>query len=244
MQAASIAAVASITVDIALGLPDHLRAQAVSMSDLLAGRLAEAGLATAFRLGQPHPRGHPGSGPCEPHVSLFMLEVDEADLDEVRRAVTTVAGRQPAVPAAGSHYRHNPQGAPELFFTRSPEWFALQQAVVSAVEPARRGRLRDVDPSGASPAVTIARLRRDDPGSSQLDQLLRYGYDEITDDRADRFNPHVTLVWPTTEVRVDLAGLTTPEEFSGMLDELIVYRMSPNGTCTSHLGAARLAPLT
>ena len=234
----------SITVDIALGLPDQLRAQAVSMSALLAARLAEAGRASAFRLGEPHPRGRPGSGPCEPHVSLFMLQVDEADLDEVRHAVATVAEAQPAVVAAGSHYRHNPQGAPELFFTRSPGWFALQQAVVSAVEPSRRGRLRDVDPAGASPAETIAVLRRDDPGSPQLDQLLRYGYDEITDARADRFNPHVTLAWPTTEVRVDLAGLTAPEEFTGTLDDLVVYGMSPNGTCTSRLGAARLAPLT
>ena len=234
---------ASITVDIALGLPDHLRAQVVSMSRQLADRLTHTGHASAFRLGEPHPDG-PGSGPCEPHVSLFMLQVDEVDLDEVRHAVATVAEHQPAIAAAGSHYRHNPQGAPELFFTRSPGWFALQQAVVSAVEPSRRGKLRDVDPAGASPAETIAGLRRDDPANPQLDQLLRYGYDEITDGRADRFNPHVTLAWPTTEVRVDLAGLTVPEEFSGTLDDLVVYGMSPNGTCTSHLGAARLAPLT
>jgi hypothetical protein len=133
--------------------------------------------------------------------------------------------------AEGERYQHNPVGAPELYFRRTQRWIDLQRAVVAAVEPLRRGRLRDTDPAGQDVRGLIA-----DPATdpAQRDQLVRYGYDEI----ADRFNPHVTLAWPVDpDFRVDLADLA-PAEFSGTLSGLAVYAMSPHGTCTTLHGTA------
>lgn len=73
-------------------------------------------------------------------------------------------------------------------------------------------------------------------------QLARYGYDEVTDDTADRFRPHVTLAWPDDpKSRVDLGGLPPASVYSTVLSEIAVYGMSPYGTCTSEFGAFPLS---
>jgi hypothetical protein len=217
-----------LTIDVALLLPSRLRATAVAAGELLADRMADRGQASAFRLDQPFP-GLAG-GICEPHVSLFMLRLEEPRIGLLLDALDPVAKRLLPVAARGKEWRHNPQGAPELHFHSSPEWVRLQRAVVATAEPLREG-LRDADPSGAAPAQTIKRLQQQDPGSSQLDQLIHYGYDEITDDVADRFSPHITVAWPELPFDVDLHGLPAAADCGGKLVELAVFGMGPNGTC-------------
>jgi hypothetical protein len=233
-----------ITVDIAVDLPDALRERAVALSALLVGRMRQAGRPSSFELGRPFP-GEADVNMCQPHISLFMLRIDESRTGDILRAVESVAAATRPVFAAGDRYHHNPQGAPELAFHRSTAWRELQRAVVAAAEPLREGRLRDVDPAGEELHSLIAGLRRDDPGGARLRQLLRYGYDEISDGVDDRFLPHITFAWPAEPVppggaAVDLAGLPAPELFTGALTEVAVYRMSPNGTCTHRYGGCRL----
>jgi hypothetical protein len=150
-----------------------------------------------------------------------------------------LASTLPVLAAEGHEYRHNPFGAPELFFRKTAKWIGLQREVIAAVEPLRQGRLREVDPAGMRIRDLI-----DSPGADpdQRAQLLRFGYDEVTDESGrDRFNPHVTLAWPVDPAfRVDLAGLPPPQDFSGTLTELAVYGMSPFGTCTTLYGTAPL----
>ena len=226
------------TLDVVAVLPARLNDIALELSDRLAGDLRAGGGRSHFRLGEPFAGGPPG--PCAPHVSLFMLAVDDAEIGEVVDATRAVAAGLPALSAVGEEYRHNPVGAPELYFRRTADWIALQRAVLDAVEPLRRGRLRDVDPAGeriadvlADPAADPARRR----------QLARFGYDEVTETwppgADDRFNPHVTLAWPVDpRSRVGLGGLRPAEEFSGTLPGLAVYGMSPFGTCTTLYGLA------
>lgn len=221
-----------ITVDVVLDLPAALREQALAASAVLVERVRRHGQASRFRLGQPFPDGLERDV-CEPHVSLFMLQVDDSELDAVRAALDTVASGTPAVAAVGQEYRHNPFGAPELYFRTSAQWRGLQRAVVAAVEPLRRGRLREVDPAGERIVDVIEHLRREDPHGARLQQLVDYGYDEIADHRSDRFNPHVTLAWPAAPCFVDLAGLPEPEKFSGVLSQLALYKMNGSGTCTT-----------
>jgi hypothetical protein len=227
------------TIDVALGLTPAMRALAVSTSALLADRMVEYAHPSAFRLGESFP-GDEGGPACEPHVSLFMLAVTEPEIPGVLAAVREVAGRVPAIVAVGLEYRFNPHGAPELYFARSAGWVALQRAVVEAVEPLRRGRLRDRDPSGARLADLRRELRRDEPAGHRLRQLSRYGYDEIVDDECDRFNPHVTLAWPRDIFDVDLSGLPAPAQFSGVLTDLAVFGMGENGTCGTRYGGFAL----
>jgi hypothetical protein len=232
--------VSLLTVDIVLGLPAVRRDLAISSSALLADRMRMQGHPSAFQLGVPVP-GDLDGHVCEPHVSLFMLQVAESEIGGVLDAVWGVTEESPAVLAEGDDYRYNPYGAPELYYRKSPEWVALQRAVVAAVEPLRRGRLRDTDPSGTRLVELMHRLRQEEPGSHQLRQLVRYGYDEIADDQSDRFNPHVTLAWPEDTFRVDLSGLPAAAEFSGPLTDLAIFGMRQNGTCTKRYGGFPLA---
>ncbi|TQM85596.1 hypothetical protein FHX81_8090 [Saccharothrix saharensis] len=226
------------TLDVVALLPPRLNDIALELSDRLARDMRAGGHRSRFRLGEPFDGGPPG--PCAPHVSLFMLAVDDAEIGAVVDATRDVAAGLPALAAVGEEYRHNPVGAPELYFRRTADWIGLQRAVLEAVEPLRRGRLREVDPAGeriadvlADPAADPARRR----------QLARFGYDEVTETwppgADDRFNPHVTLAWPEDpRFRVDLGGLPAATAFRGTLPGLAVYGMSPYGTCTTLYGLA------
>ena len=170
-----------------------------------------------------------------------MLAVAEAEVNEVVRVVEGLAPRLPALEAEGAEYRYNPHGAVEVYFTKSPAWCDFQRDVIRSVEPLRRGRLREVDPSGARLRDLVDNASHED---SRRQQLLRYGYDEVADEEnggCDRFNPHVTLAWPDDHNhRVALDGLPSPRSFSGVLTELAVFGMSAYGTCTKNYGVFSL----
>lgn len=226
-----------IVLDVVVLLPDELRTHAISCGKQLSSRMSDLGHGSHFLLGEPYPGTGAGAGPCEPHVSVFMLAVADDDVPAVVSATERIAREHAALSVLGKHFRHNPFGAPELYFEKSREWVELQMAVVEAVEPLRRGALRPTDPSGADIRELLA-----DPtqNGGRRHQLTRFGYDEITeswppsDDSSDRFNPHVTFAWPTAvEPMVSLAELPPATDFSGTLGELGVFGMSPYGTCTT-----------
>jgi hypothetical protein len=234
-------------LDIVALLPARLHRRALALSDQLAGRMAAQRFPSHFRLGAPFGAG--SGGPCEPHVSLFMLAVDDGDIDDVVRVTRGLAGNLPALAAEGTQYRHNPVGAPELYFRKTAQWIDLQRAVIAEVEPLRRGRLRTFDPAGARIQELLSDPRED---PARRSQLIRFGFDEVTErwdpeaaSANDRFNPHVTLAWPVApSFRIDLADLPPAQEFSGTLTELAVYGMSPFGTCTTRYGTALLGANT
>jgi hypothetical protein len=228
-------------LDVVAVLPAELHQAALALGDRLAGRMGASGHPSHFRLGEPFPGGT--GGPCEPHVSIFMLAADENEIEDIFWTTRRVAASLPVLRADGERYQHNPVGAPELYFRKTEEWIALQQAVIAEVAPLRRGRLREKDPSGA---LIQAILADPDEDPVRRDQLVRLGYDEVTErwdgGPHDRFNPHVTLAWPVDPAfRIELADLPPAAEFSGVLSELAVYGMSPYGTCTKLYGTAPLA---
>ena len=219
----------ALILDVVILLPADVRQRAIECSSALATLMDDDGARACFRLGA----GFPGEteGSCEPHVSLFMLTVDEDEIDQVRTALDDVVPALAAFAAEATEYRFNREGAPELFYRRSDPWRRTQAAVIGAVEPLRRGRLRDHGPGGEVLADVVADGRPDDP--ALVRQLLRYGYDAVSDDHDDRFDPHVTLTWPRDEAfRVDLSALPRPSAFDGTVGEIGLYEMSPNGTCT------------
>lgn len=224
-----------VPLDIVLMLPETLRTRAIAYSELVSGKMAAEGSASFFQLGEQFPGE--GGEPCEPHVSLFMLAVDEAEVDGVTRVVENLAKTLPPLVAEATDYRHNPHGALEVYFTKSMAWNMLQRAVIMSVEPLRRGRLRETDPSGAR--IRDLMHNSSVQGSGRR-QLLRYGYDEVADQEnggCDRFNPHVTLVWPRDRnFRIASHGLPDPCLFGGLLTELAVFGMSAYGTCTKNYG--------
>ncbi len=226
------------TLDVVAVLPPDMRRAALALGDRLIRDMRARGFPSHFRLGAPYD----GADPCEPHVSIFMLAVDAAEVADVVAATRRVAGDVAPLSAEGRQYRHNPAGAPELYFRKTAAWIDLQRRVVDAVEPLRRGRLRETDPAGD----VIGELL-DDPRTdpARRRQLARYGYDEVTrtwpapDPAEDRFNPHVTLAWPVDpEFRIGLSDLPPARDFSGTLPGLAVYGMSRHGTCTTRYDVA------
>ncbi len=188
-----------VTLDVVLVLPTSLREQAIVCSRYLSEQIEARGSSSHFQLGKPFPGAEVEH--CEPHVSLFMLTVDEGEVNEVSHGVERLAKTLPALDVEGAEYRHNPYGALEVHFMKSAAWRTLQRAVITAVEPLRRGRLREVDPSGTHIRDLVGDASQDD---SRRQQLLRYGYDEVADESTggrDRFSPHVTLAWPQGSIR-------------------------------------------
>jgi hypothetical protein len=232
---------AQLVLDVVAVLPAAQRTHAVALSAALDRTMRATGDRSFFRLGEPYPGG---GQPCEPHVSILMLSVAEEDLDAVLAAVGALARDHPALAATGMCYRHNPHGAAELYYHKTPRWIDLQRSVIEAVEPLRRGRLREVDPAGARISELMADPEQD---AARREQLARFGYDEVTwswsdlGSPRDRFNPHITLAWPTDPAhRVPLHDLPPAETFSAELGRLAVYGMSPQGTCTVPFGTAAL----
>ncbi|MCK9921053.1 2'-5' RNA ligase family protein [Frankia sp. AgPm24] len=224
-------------LDVVFLPPPSLAERVVRESRALAAQMRHAGNPSHFVLAGSAPGG--GTGVCAPHVSLFMLTADPADLPAVLRALRAVAAASAPVPAVGRAYTHNPHGAPELHFAGSPAWTALQRRVVAAFEPLRRGRQRTVDPAG----VPLATVLADDNAatSARRRQLLTYGYDEITDDLDDRFRPHITLAWPERDSpAIPLDSLQPATDVQATFDHLAVHSMSAWGTCTVSHGTARL----
>ncbi len=220
-------------MDVVFILPPPLRDLSVATSNQLADAMSDFGGA-AFRLGRPFPGRD--DGPCEPHISLFMMVVDATEVAEVAAAVADAARTVAPVSAAAVEYRHNHEGAPEVFFARSDEFRAVQRAVIAAAEPLRRGRIRELDPGGNPLAAVLDDPDPDDP--ARVRQLRTYGFDDVSDDQDDRFNPHVTLTWPVDETsRVDLATLRPAAGFTGRLTDVALYGMAPNGTCTRRYGS-------
>jgi hypothetical protein len=241
--------VGTIAVDVAFELPPALVDRAVALNGAFVERLARVGSRAAFDF----------RDGCVPHVSLFMLAVAESEVGAVLAALEPVAAGCPPVAAEGVAYRHNPYGAPELYFARTPAWHRLQHAVIAAVEPLRRGRLRAADPSGADLAQLAGEPAETEPvvggqaageqDRARVRQLRRYGYDEVSDADGDRFHPHVTLAWPVEGQlggrlngwRVGWDGLPAAGEFSGVLTELGVFTMGGYGTCVRRHGGHRLS---
>ncbi len=224
-----------VPLDIVLVMPEDLRLRAIACSEIVSEKMKSGGSRSHFQLGKPF--SDQGGGCCEPHVSLFMLAVDEREVDEVAHVVERLAKTLPMLDVEGFEYRHNPHGAAEVYFRRSEEWCAIQRAVIKSVEPLRRRRLRESDPSGTRILDILDSTAQDDP---RRQQLVRYGYDEVADHRhggRDRFHPHVTLAWPhDQDHRVAFDGLPAPRSFSGRLTELAVFGMSAYGTCTTNYG--------
>src|SRR5215475_2336300 len=105
-----------LVLDVVAMLPDEQRSQALALSAELDKDMQSSGCESYFRLGEPYAGS---GGPCEPHVSIFMLTVAEDEVADVLHALAGVARTSSVMPAEGLCYRHNPHGAPELYYRKT-----------------------------------------------------------------------------------------------------------------------------
>ena len=107
-RVAQAALVTLVSLDVVLVMPQDFRGQAIACSALVTEKMSTGGSVSHFQLGKPLPGG---GGDCEPQVSLFMLAVDDAEVNGVVRVVERLATTLSALDAEGMEYRHWPCSA-------------------------------------------------------------------------------------------------------------------------------------
>lgn len=168
-------------------------------------------------------------GEFYPHMSLYMFQLDGADIPRIEEVLTQVANATKAIRATATNYSLGPGfrvGYVDPEYEASNELKTLQDKVVDTVNPIRAG-MRESD---------IAKMQ--DATGIKLENLEKYGYPAI----GELFRPHVTLTRLKEHVPEVLELL--PEDiatFSGLFDRIGLFEMGVNGTCVREIATRELA---
>lgn len=167
-------------------------------------------------------------GKFYPHLSLYMFQLDEADIPKVKNVLSDIAANLEPVTAKATHYSLGTGwgvGYVDPEYVVSEELRSLQQRIIEAINPIRAG-MRDSD---------IAKMQ--DATGIKLENLRKYGYPAV----GELFRPHVTLS-RLKEHRPEVLDLLPDiHDFDGAFVELGLYEIGSNGTCIRQLATARLS---
>lgn len=168
-------------------------------------------------------------GEFYPHMSLYMFQLDEADIPRIKEVLTEVANATKAIRATATNYSLGQGfgvGYVDPEYEASNELKTLQDKIIEVVNPIRAG-MRESD---------IAKMQ--DATGLKLENLEKYGYPAI----GELFRPHVTLTRLKEHVPEVLELL--PEDiatFSGLFDRIGLFEMGVNGTCVREIATRDLA---
>lgn len=169
------------------------------------------------------------NGEFYPHMSLYMFQLDEADIPRIEEVLTQVANSTKAIRATATNYSLGQGfgvGYVDPEYEASNELKSLQNKIVGMVNPIRAG-MRESD---------IAKMQ--DATGVKLENLEKYGYPAI----GELFRPHVTLTRLKEHVPEVLEML--PDDiatFSGLFDRIGLFEMGVNGTCVREIATRDLA---
>lgn len=158
-------------------------------------------------------------GKFYPHMSLYMFQLEEADLENVEALLSEITKQTQAVSATATKYSLGQGfgvGYVDSEYKVTDELTELQNVVVDAINPVRAG-MRESD---------IAKMQ--DATGLKLENLQKYGYPAIS----SLFRPHTTLT-RLKEHKPEVLNLlpNDVDNFSGMFDRMGLFEMSSNGTC-------------
>lgn len=158
-------------------------------------------------------------GKYYPHMSLYMFQLDEADVPRVEEVLTRVAKETKVVHARATTYSLGTGfgvGYVDPEYEVTDALRSLQDRVIESVNPIRAG-MRESD----------SRKMQDAEGL-KLENLQKYGYPAI----GSLFRPHITLT-RLKEHNPDVLNLlpNNIDTFSGVFDRIGLFEMGENGTC-------------
>lgn len=158
-------------------------------------------------------------GKFYPHMSLYMFQLDEADISKVGEVLTRIAKDTKTISAKATTYSLGTGfgvGYVDPEYEVTEELSRLQNKVVEAVNPIRAG-MRESD---------IKKMQ--DAEGIKLDNLKKHGYPAI----GELFRPHITLT-RLKEHNPKVLELLPQDvtTFSGVFDRLGFFEMGENGTC-------------
>lgn len=149
-----------------------------------------------------------------PHASLFMLQLKEDDLENVKSLLAEIASKTSALNLKASNYEQK-EAYVDVEYARNEQTASLQQQVVATLNPIRDG-MREKDKARMLEATGLA-----------LENFQNYGYKYV----GELFRPHITFTRfseTQPEAKSLLPELST---FNGSFTKLGLFEMGDNGTC-------------
>lgn len=162
-------------------------------------------------------------GKFYPHMSLYMFQLNEAGIANVKDALANISKNLGAINATATNYCLGggfSVGYVDVEYEVSDKLRSLQNNVIKAINPLRSG-MRESD---------IKKMQ--DATGLKLENLQKYGYPSI----GDLFRPHITLTRTKehTPQALDLLP-SNIEDFNGIFDRIGLFGMGTNGTCISQI---------
>lgn len=151
-----------------------------------------------------------------PHLSLYMLQLDDAGLSKALDLLSGLADVSRSINATADHY-HYSHDYLDVEYVKTAELNDLQENIIEKLNPIRDG-LRERDKERL--ATTTGKER---------DNILKYGYRSV----GNQFAPHLTFTRFKTNQSEVIETLPPPDTFSGTFSSLGIFRMGDHGTCIS-----------
>jgi len=149
-----------------------------------------------------------------PHLSLYMLQLNEAGLSKALDFLKDVASKTKAVKATAHDY-HYENDYLDVEYPRTEDFSELQKIILEGLNPIRDG-LRERE-----------KVRLQTATGAERENILSYGYRSI----GEQFYPHLTFTHFKSNQEAVLTTLPSKETFIGIFPTLGLYEMGDHGTC-------------
>ncbi len=158
-----------------------------------------------------------------PHISLYMLQLNEIGLEKTLDLLGTIASETNTIQMIAHEYHYESEYL-DVEYVKSPEIVALQEKVIEILNPIRDG-LREKD-----------KVRLTTTTGETLSNVMKYGYRSV----GNLFSPHLTFTRFKTEQEKILNSLPPKETFNGNYPLLGIYEWGENGTCIKEVNTWKL----
>jgi len=190
---------------------------------LPSGELAEKAIAASKQLEQFGSLFTLETGKYFPHSSLYMLQLDVDDLEQVKRILAEIAqNSKPLTLSASRHYQT--RGFIDVEYSRNEQIDTLQDIVVTALNPIRDG-MRPKDKARMLEAKGLA-----------YDNFELFGYKYV----GELFRPHITFTRFNEDQPEAEKELPPVSEFDGTFTRIGLFEMGDDGTCIREIGSWEL----
>ena len=164
-------------------------------------------------------------GQFSPHISVYMLQLDEDDLSEVERRLTSLATATSPLCLDAVKYNQVERYF-DVEYTKNDDLTNLQNQVIESLNPIRAG-LRAND-----------QARLADTSGLALTNLQRYGWRSV----GDLYRPHLTITRFCDDQTYPTSGLPNIVEFNSKFSYLALFEMGENGTAARKIFDIALCP--
>jgi hypothetical protein len=152
------------------------------------------------------------------HLSLYMTTLKPTELDHVGELLATIAAQTRTAHSVAIHYSQV-DGYVDAEYVRSPQLIALQERVITAINPIREP-LNDKEMRKLQRAKGVMRTN-----------MEQFGYPRV----GELFRPHVTLTRLPGMTTVEARTLPDPGAFSGQFVGIGLFARGEHGACIEKL---------